>query len=505
MRLTTIILLLFFLTVAHAQKIIIGYQESMEDFPNPERGFYHSMETTASNYKLLTEDRLKNLRNSQKMKGTTYTVASTLVLREIVLDKFVHSFLTKEFLENVKKDFQIARTAGVKLILRFAYTASVKSGDCPDQYKICPPYGDAPKEIVLQHIAQLKPLLRENADVIDAIQMGFIGIWGENYFTDYFGDASMNGVDRIMDSSWRDRNQILKALLDAVPEDRMIQVRTPQIKQRYVYGVKALVTESPINIKEAYTGMDKARIGFHNDCFLASADDYGTYYDYGNSSSPRKEANEVLRNYFSRDSKFVVVGGETCDDTFSPQNDCEPAGHAEKELREMHYSYLNSGYNNDVNNDWETGGCMDNIKRKLGYRFVLRTGEFSEKVRAGEKLYVHLKLQNIGYASPYNPRPVQLLLRRITGGKIYSFNFKTDIRFWFSGIIDLNGAFVLPSEVTPGKYELLLNLPDKYPTLSARPEYSIRLANENSWEPATGYNSLNYTLLITEKTPKNLR
>ena len=197
-----------------------------------------------------------------------------------------------------------------------------------------------------QHIAQLKPILRDNADVIATIQMGFIGIWGENYFTDYFGDASMNGVGRIMDSSWRDRNEVLKALLDAVPEDRMIQVRTPQMKQRYVYGVKALVTESPLKIKEAFTGTDKSRIGFHNDCFLAGIDDYGTYYDYGNSSSPRKAANEVLRNYFSRDSKFVVVGGETCDDAFSPQNDCEPAGHAEKEFRDMHYSYLNTSYNN---------------------------------------------------------------------------------------------------------------------------------------------------------------
>ena len=151
-----------------------------------------------------------------------------------------------------------------------------------------------------------------------------------------------------------------------------------------------------------------------------------------------------------------------------------------------------------MNNDWETGGCMDNIKRKLGYRFVLRSGEFPGKIRAGDKLNIHLKLENIGYASPYNPRPVQLLLRRVGDGEIYKFDFKTDIRYWFTGTIDLNGAFVLPREITPGKYELLLNLADKYPAISDRPEYSIRLANENCWESSTGYNSLNYTLVVLE-------
>jgi hypothetical protein len=114
-----------------------------------------------------------------------------------------------------------------------------------------------------------------------------------------------------------------------------------------------------------------SRIGFHNDCFLASADDYGTFNDYGNSANKRDTANVRMRTYFKADSRYTAVGGETCDDAFSPQNDCAPAGYAEEEMRSMHYSYLNAGYNQDVINDWDSAGCMENIKRKLGYRFVL--------------------------------------------------------------------------------------------------------------------------------------
>jgi len=481
---------------------VILYKESFDDFPNPERGFYQPIATSASRYELLSLERLKSLRTAHEVKGANYKIINTLVFREFLLDSFVHSPISREFLENVKKDFETIRQAGLKSIIRFAYTNTVRSGDCPDQYKICPPYGDAPKDVLLNHISQLKPLIFENVDVIAAVQMGFIGIWGENYFTDFYGDASMNGVGRIMDSSWRDRNAVLQALLDAVPKERMIQVRTPQIKQRFVYGPKALVTSKAMILSEAYKGSDKSRIGFHNDCFLASADDYGTYYDYGNSSTKRKPANNELRTYTSKDSKFVVVGGETCDDAFSPQNDCEPAGHAEKEFSEMHYSYLNTSYNLQVNNDWQTGGCMENIKRKLGYRLVMESASIGNKIAAGKEFKIQINLKNVGYASPFNPRPVQLILRNVSDGRMQVFNLKTDLRFWFPGKIVLNQKFLLPANMPAGEYEVLLNLPDMSAALSARPEYSIRLANENCWEEKTGFNQLNCRLMIIEKPRK---
>ena len=128
-----------------------------------------------------------------------------------------------------------------------------------------------------------------------------------------------------------------------------------------------------------------ARVGFHNDCFLASTDDYGTFYDYGNSVSKKDTGNFILRKYFEADSRFLAVGGETCDDAFSPQNDCAPFGHAEKEMAAMHYSYLNAAYNNQVNNDWDSLGCMKSIKQKLGYRLVLKNASFPKIATKGNK------------------------------------------------------------------------------------------------------------------------
>jgi hypothetical protein len=480
-----------------AQPVKITYRESQEDFTNPERGFYIPTGTRASNFVLLDAAKLKTYRSQpQQLSGASYHVNVSLIYRGYELDIFKHRPLSDSFLNNLQKDFDAVRAAGLKLVLRFAYTNTATSGDCKDEYKICPPYGDAPRDIVLKHVQQLKPLFQKNADVIAVLQQGFIGIWGENYFTDYFGCATDDGAGRILDSSWRHRNEFLKALLDAMPKDRMVQVRTPQIKQRFVYGPRALLTSKPLLLKGAYNKTDIARVGFHNDCFLAGPDDYGTFYDYGNSVSKRDTGNFSLRKYFEADSRYVAVGGETCDDVFSPQNDCAPVGHAEEEMAAMHYSYLNAGYNNQVNNDWDSMGCMKSIKQKLGYCLVLRNAALPKTSTKGKKFAVQIQLENIGYASPFNPRPVQLILRNKANGQLFILAFNTQIQKWFTGKISLKQSFTLPAAITAGDYELLLNLPDGYKSLQRNPAYSIRLANEDVWEPVTGYNQLQHTLQV---------
>ena len=475
----------------------ITYKESKEDFPNPERGFYMYSETKSSDFKPISLSQLKTWKGLTKASEGNYSVYSTLLFRYYVLDSFKDKPLSTVFINAVKTDFDVARMAGFKVIPRFTYTNTANKGSCPEGF-ICPPYGDAPKDIVLQHIAQLKEVFFEKTDVIAAVQMGFIGVWGEQYYTDYFGDASQNASQlKLLDQNWKDRIEVVKALLDAVPKDRMVQVRYPQIKQRTIFGVDAPITAPYLTNEQAFSQTDQARLGYHNDCFLASPDDYGTFEDYGNSSTPRQSAIETLKAFKRQDSKYVVVGGETCDDTYSPQNDCEPAGIAQKEMSDLHYSYLNSAYNNQVNNDWQTGGCMDNIKKNLGYRFVLQKGTFPKNAQIGQFFTFQIDLRNVGYASCYNPRPVKLVLRHVDSGTQYFVPTDGDPRRWFPNEdTHWETSVALPDDMQKGKYKLFLFLPDKYESIASNPDYAIRLANENIWEAATGYNSLNVEIEV---------
>ena len=65
------------------------------------------------------------------------------------------------------------------------------------------------------------------------------------------------------------------------------------------------------------------------------------------------------------------------------------------------------------------------------------------------------------------------------------------MRKWVSGEASLSPQTVtLPSEMPSGIYKLALWLPDYYPNLRSRPDYSIRFANRAIWDAAKGYNVL---------------
>lgn len=476
----------------------VMYTESNADFPNPERGFYRYSETRTSNFTTLDANVLKGYRNLHSISNANYKVFSSLVFRYYVLDDLKNTPIPQAILDKINNDMTAARTAGVKLIPRFVYSITQNAGNCPEGF-ICPPYGDASKASIIQHISNLKSVLHANADVIASVQLGFIGTWGEQYYTDFFGDPSSNGGQgKLTDQNWADRAEVLKALLEAVPNSRMVQVRYPQAKQRYIYGVNALVSAAPMTEAEAFVADEKSRIGFHNDCFVSGRNDTGTFEDYGNSSTGRSSSNtvvSVLKDYKRKESKYVVVGGETCT-PFAPDSDCEPAGRAQAAFAEMHYSYINANYNNVVNNSWQSGGCMDNIKKNLGYRFVLQNAAFPTAVKGGNNLNFTINIANKGYASPYNARPVQLLLRHSGTKAITTLPISSDVRKWYSGNIKLESSVVVPANLAKGDYELLLNFPDAYESIATRPEYSIRLANNDVWEETTGYNKLNHKVTI---------
>lgn len=209
-----------------------------------------------------------------------------------------------------------------------------------------------------------------------------------------------------------------------------------------------------------------------------------------------------LKPYFTEDSRYVVVGGETCDDIYSPQNDCfgtHPDARADSELERLHYSYLNAQYNNDVNNDWQSGGCMDQIKRRLGYRFELLDGTYSDAAQTGQSISVNINLRNVGYASPFNQRDLILILRDTSNNQFWFAELPDDPRFWFAedASLTISHTICIPDFMPVGSYELLLHLPDPEEDLYDRPEYAIRLANklaDNSdvWEATTGYNRLGH-------------
>lgn len=455
-----------------AQTTNVSYTPHSLMIPNPERGFYHFTHTgTGSNYEYLDQAALAALRSGYTSSGANYTAPVTLIYRTFYLKSFVNGPISGSFLSDMQTDFDIARNAGVKIIARFTYTEDFTA-----------PYNDATKAIILGHLAQLAPVLSANADVIATVQTGLIGTWGEWCATDYFGDVCQAPY-MLNSTNWTDRNEVVNALLAAVPAQRSIQIRTPRYKQKAVHGTSAPVTA-------AATG---GRIGFHNDCFLAPYFDSGTFHDPDTGNSDTLH----LKAYMQADAAFnVPVGGETCE-TNGTWSRCQSAGGAlERELRRFRYSFLNADYNHSVNNTWTP--CFNTVENGLGYRFELQNGTYPNTATAGGAINLQFAVKNVGFAQPYNPRNLQVILRNTTTQDKWTAPMNSNPQDWSpQATQNINQNFCLPTGMPAGNYELLLRLPDPEITIQDRPEYAIQLANTGVWEVATGFNKLNHTLSVS--------
>ncbi len=424
---------------------IVNYPESDAIIPNPERGFYSPYEVRKLGEGIPKENLAANRR-----------MGRTIFLLEFHITEFVQSDISEEYLEAIKKYFLSLRTGGAKCILRFCYSNGFSEKQKP---------WDATEEQVLRHVAQLKPILQEFYDVIMVMQAGFIGSWGEWYYTENFTD-------------YESRKHLTDALLDALPESRQISLRTPDYKIK-MYG---LALGDTVTRATAHSALPKARLGGHNDCYLADAGDQGTY----------KFAND--RAFWAAESPYMFMGGESCQTSIFCHCEANPnspkAIGALADLAMNHYTYLNIGYHTGVLGIWRTEGCFDQIQNRLGYRYVLTGGGFTPSPEAGSDFRVVLKIRNDGFAPAQNPRDADLILTDKSGNVVKTWKLDSDPRFWMAGeTTKIDQTIQLPDGIS-GEFTLSLNLPDPCETLHDNPLFSIQLANEGIWDENTGYNKL---------------
>lgn len=432
------------------------YPTTTAGFANPERGFYRHTETFASDHTPLDVATLQHYRQHEQI---------TLALRMVYLDSFISSPISASFLDDIQADLDAARQAGIKLVLRFAYNQNDTSPN-PD---------DPSLSQVLEHLDQLEPIIQVNSDVIAVMQAGFIGAWGEWYYTnDDFGAPPDP-------PNYTNRGTVLAKIIETLPITRMAQLRTPYYKQNIFDTGSGAGGALPV--AAAHSGSDLARVGHHNDCFLASEDDFGTYADL-----PQDYA------YLSAETRYLPMGGETC----FPNPPRSAWITASQELALFHWSYLNRDWHPEVLDSWGAN-LTDTVKLKLGYRLVLQQGTYSYAAHPGGDLAVTFTVKNEGWAAPFNPRQVELILRSTTNGAVHASALSADPRFWLAGntIYTVSQTISLPVNLPNGDYESLLNLPDPAPALHSRPEYSIRLANSGLWEADTGYNKLLHTVTVS--------
>ena len=421
------------------------------NFANPERGFYNRRGVTFKDGNHPTPPSASSMSQARERTNATLTqflVYFTEFRENPVLPDYV--------LDYMRQSFQNHRDAGVKTVLRCAYGDSSK---------------DAKVEIVEAHIKQLKPIFQEYEDVIYAVEAGWVGACGE----------WANGDGTGFVSNAENRARVVVALLDAFPKDIQILLRTPGYKRQVLAQIwgRSYTVRDTITAETAFDGSAVSRLGGHNDCYMATGNDAGTF----GSNEDRK--------LWKDDSHYTVMGGETC--TIAGYYDYCNCTVAPDRMESGHWSYLNIDYSQDIQNVWRAEGCFDEFVRRMGYRLALNGLSLDGEFVAGNKVKVKLSLTNHGYACIMRERKLEFVLVNDNNASDRTvWVSDADPRRWAAGgTYNIEEEFKLPSNLSSeGSYTLYLNLPDISRNLHDNPLYSIRLANKRVWNPTLGMNAI---------------
>lgn len=422
-----------------------SYTPSTDIFPNPERGFYRYSSTglvsPTTSYSYISASSLNSYR----------TQNISVIQRIFYLNQFITSPISSTYLADMQTDFNTIRNAGMKVMIRFAYSKSESA-----------PVLDATKAQTLAHIQQVAPIITANKDVIATYQYGWIGCWGENYYTSQVAEYGTGDYTQYTETQWSNRKEVLDAMINSTPAEIPVQVRYLLYKQKFY-------------------PRGHNRVGFYNDSFLGTWGDSGTFLVNSSSSSP--SATDI--NYLATQTDILPMTGET-NQINAPRTDCS---NAVSEMDKYNWSLINRDYLSANITNWTTNGCYAEMDRRLGYRFELLNSSFDNNV-------VTINLTNKGFANVFKARRAYLVLKNTATGTEYSVEISSDIRTWKKGF-PTQLTKDLTDIVPGGTYQMFLNLPDP---LLTNPLYSIRCANTGIWDAVKGYNNLNQTVTVTGGT-----
>ncbi len=409
-------------------------EESSINILNPDRGFYDA------DYEL-------NKNKDYNMFEGAIASGYHLVYAPINLEEYnTTAVLPQELIETINKNLNDANSTGVKLILRVKYRSGLNGYD-------------PSKGIILDHLEQLKPMLQLHKNIISVIQAGTIGAWGEWHgFTGDYADSDVEYKEN--------RRAIISKLVDIFP-DKYIQIRTPMHKE-LLYGSSIDYADESndgkITPDIAFTNDIKAKLGHHNDCFLASETDMGTY---------PSDNIDFWKAYVVNDTKYSPVGGETCEDA-STFTTCT---NAVNELKKFQYSYINHAYHPDVIQRWQDEGCYQEINENVGYRLVAKELSIQQNT---DMLKLLLSIENKGFASPYIKSDVYFVLKN--GEYTYIFGQNIDLRTFYPQETKSIKSNLSLDGLQSGDYCLYIGIGKNYS--------AIRLSNSNIWEESSKTNKL---------------
>lgn len=445
-------------------------QDALSD--NPEKGFYSSSTIGLNESGLVLPDGY--------ISAVTKSNTNNLLYLKVDLSAFSGSMngtgndleLTAASISALANTLEEIKQNNNTIILRFVYDNNA-AGIVEGIKKFEPE-----QSMLLRHIEQLGPTLKNYASTINVIQMGFYGLWGESYYNTDVNDHP---------EYYR---QTTQALLNATSgTDINIALRTPSYYTSYrdisIENIESDITTSD---EDAY------RVGIFNDAYGASKDDLGTYV----------HDREKETNWLHNQSSHTFFGGEAIVDSgynsSDPSSAIGPYNTAEYFIQEafkLHTSYINWEWNQALHEQWAkqiyTGddpyyygkSALTYIENHLGYRFVVKEARTYEKADSKGKLPIDITVENVGFANLIKEKQADIVLTDNSGNIIHTYSdVSIDAKDFLSQTTIKKSISVDLPELTSGEYKIYLRLSNGEVLNNGKYYGAVQFANDNMYNSA---------------------
>ena len=459
------------------------YEPSNDIIYNPDMGFY-SAETIS-----VQEDGSVNKTSVERAsflddKGS-YNLDATFNLIHLKIDISQCRNLSHLDLSGIDTLLSNLEKAEQTAVIRFAYDKNYKgnkSGVEPDDFST-----------ILNHIEDICTLLKKHTKVLTALECGMLGPWGEMHSTSFAEDpmpvdefkSALKDISPNLNPSIKaGETEIKKGYIVIIMEKFLsclegtelpFLVRQPNFIYNYLKRCENLDFDGE-NVPSSYTPNDKTyKLGIYNDGYLGSAGDSGTFL------IDRNKEIAFLEPF----TNHTPYGGELIGDYSLSVSD--------EQLKNVHLSFLNIGWNNDVlkNLDKKSANYTEKLSifkyilNHMGYRYVATNSTIEQTSNSSVK--IKLSLKNEGFAElPYHRTKIFKVYfvrqgEEASGKNALSANASGSFT---GGMSSIESDFTLPSRLENGDYELFLKICD------SDGKYAIRFANEAMWNETLKANKI---------------
>ncbi len=347
--------------------------ETAEELYNPRRGWYR-IYTLALDQPAQAQIGAWPLEESEQ-----------LAFLRVDIGAYSSRTLDREALENLRRALIYFRGHGKELIVRAAYdTEGAGAEREPARF-----------ERVCEHLEQLCGVLAEFAPSVFVYQGVLLGSWGEMHSSRFMTRPRLRRLVEIAEKG--------------LPQNIFLAVRRPSFYRMIR--------------KEASFRRGERRIGLFDDALFASQTHMGTFGWQSAAQAGWEGAwlPDEERAFERELCMGVPQGGEA----LWPESGPVPLAQAAAQLRDLRISYLNSGHDRRLLDDWRgqrwrSGDVwdgmngLDYIGRHLGYRFRVKTvtARLDPKHR---RFTLCLELENCGFAPCYEAVEAALYQQLPTG------------------------------------------------------------------------------------------